>query len=137
MPLYMSQRKNEKGVFEMTDGIGRIGSSNYGLGGSFYRANKDVKEEPQVQPQSVKPEVNEMDPDKVMDLLNQAASSVYMPVTKAEPVSVKLPKSVDDRIAGFMRDFENTYAIAKEEVGEVLALDVLDLMSEKAVADIK
>ena len=74
----------------MTDGIGRIGSSNYGLGGSFYRANREVKEEPTPQPQTVKPETNEIDPDKVLDLLNQA-SSIYMPVVKTENVSVNLP----------------------------------------------
>ena len=120
----------------MTDGIGRIGSSNYGLGGSFYRANKDVKGEPKAEPQVVKPETNEIDPDKVMDLLSQA-SSIYMPVAKSESVTVSLPKAVQDRIAGFVDDFENVYAIAKEEVGEELVPTVLDLMSAKAVADIK
>ena len=129
-------KENEKGVFNMTDGIGRIGSSNYGLGGSFYRANKEVKEEPKAQPQTVKPETNDIDPDKVLDLLNQA-SSIYMPVAKTDKVTVNLPKAVQDRIAGFISNFENVYAVAKEEVGAELAPVILDLMSEKTVADIK
>ena len=120
----------------MTDGIGRIGSSNYGLGGAFYRANRDVKEEPKAQPQAAQPEVNELDPDKVMDLLSQA-SSIYMPAAKTESVTVQLPKVAQDRIAGFISNFENVYAVAKEEVGKELALDVLDLMSEKAISNIK
>ena len=120
----------------MADGIGRIGSSSYGLGGAFYRANRDVKDEAKAEQQSVKPETNEIDPNKVMDLLSQA-SSLFMPAVKTESASVKLPKEVQDRIAGFVSNFENVYAIAKEEVGETLALYVMDVMSEKAVKNIK
>ena len=116
----------------MADGINRIGTgSSYGLGAFFNK--KEVKEEKQAQEAPVLPQTVDVDADKVMEFLS--ANNIFVPV-KPE-TGVKLDKAAEDRIAGFMADFETMFAITEKEVGRELAPVILDAMSEKFVSDLK
>ena len=118
-------KENEKGVFEMTNGIGRIfGGNNYGVGGYVPQRNEQTEEKPAQAP--VAPKEQPVDPDRIMDLLS---ANALTPV-KAEPKPVELSPEVAARAAASMADFERFYSIAAEEVGEDLASIVTDAYTE-------
>ena len=124
----MSQRKIEKGVFEMTDGIGKIGGSNNGLGASYFNIRQDVsKEQEPLQPQ-VQPEVRDVNPDEVFRFIENAGN-IFVPQQKTELPTVELSQETIKRIQGYMANFETTLEVAKNELGsEELALLVMDIM---------
>lgn len=128
----MSQKeKNEKGVFEMTDGIGRIFGSNYGLGG-FGLQRKETSVEPQAQAPVVQDKGQEVDPNKVMEFLS--ANNIFVQA-KSEAVTEVSPE-VRSRIEGFMENFTVYYSVVEREFGKEMAPVVMDLISDKLMAEI-
>ena len=119
----------------MTDGIGRIingGDGGFGIGGFAYRRKEETA--PQVDKQPVPVERETVDPDKVMEMLSAANSQFVQAKKEVKPA--KLDEATVGRIAGYMARFEETFEIAKKEVGP-LATEVLDMMSDKLLKDLK
>ena len=109
----------------MTDGIGRIGGSNYGYVGF----GPQKKEEETSQTGSANAQVNnyeetQVDPSRVLDFLS--ANNFFV-----AQVEKKDSATVDDatrtRIEGYMENFELIYGVIVEEFGEELAPDVMDV----------
>lgn len=124
----MSQRKMKKGVQDMTDGIGKIGSGNYGwVGFGPQRQGEDVAENPTAQPPVNNYDETQVDPSKVMDFL--AAHNFFV-----APVETNAAGKVDEatraRVEGYMEQFEMIYGIVAEEFGERLAPDVMDYVMD-------
>lgn len=111
----------------MTDGIGRIfGGNSYGVGG-YVPQRPETQKEGEQQP-AVQPETKDVDPNKVMEFLNKY---VYMvPETKTSEIP-ELDAETQQRIAGFMEQFEFFYGIIVQEFGEDLAPTVMDLIMDK------
>lgn len=124
----MSQRKNEKGVSEMTDGIGRIfGGNSYGVGG--YVPQRQGKDELQSEAQSAEqPKLNPVDVDKVLDYMAAGANFVK---PKSEAVSGEVDSEVAERVTASMDKFTEYMAIIEKEFGKELAPDVMDLVMDK------
>ena len=123
----MTQRKIKKEYWKMTDGIGRIfGGNSYGVGGYVPQRQEAQKEEAQ-QP-VVQPETKDVDPNKVMEFMNKY---VYMvPETQSSEIP-ELDAETQQRIAGFMEQFEFFYGIVVQEFGEEAAPMVMDLVMDK------
>ena len=114
----------------MTDGIGRIfGGNSYGVGG-YVPQRHEAKEEEVAQQQSVQPESKEVDPNKVMDFLNKY---VYMVPETSNSEIPELDAETQQRIAGFMEQFEFFYGIIVQEFGEDLAPMVMDMVMNKLI----
>ena len=122
----------------MTDGIGRLsGYGNYGVGPYVpQRRNGDVQKEGQQQEQALANNHAEtqVDPSKVMDFLAnnnffvaQAAQKEVTDVNGAAEVDA----ATQDRVAGYMEQFEMIYGIVQEEFGEELAPAVMDIVMDK------
>ena len=108
----------------MTDGIGRIGGSNYGYVGF----GPQKKEEETSQTGSANAQVNnyeetQVDPNKIMDFLaNNNLFVAPAETTKAGSVDA----ATQERISSYMENFEMIYGVIVEEFGEELAPDVMD-----------
>ena len=122
----------------MTDGIGRLsGYGNYGVGPYVpQRRNGDVQKEGQQQEQTLANNHAEtqVDPSKVMDFL--ASNNFFVaPQTTNEVVDVNGAENVDaatqERVAGYMEQFEMIYGIVQEEFGEELAPAVMDTVMDR------
>ena len=110
----------------MTDGIGRIfGGNSYGVGG--YAPQRKEEEAPQngaAQSPVQNFEETQVDPTKVMDFL--AANNFFVaPVETA--VTGEVDAATQDRIAGYMENFEMIYGVIVQEFGEELAPAVMDV----------
>ena len=113
----------------MTDGIGRIfGGNNYGVGGYLpQQRNEEAKNEAQ-QAQVQNYEETQVDPSKVMDFM--AANNFF--VAPAETTKVgEVDAATQDRIAGYMENFEVIYDVIVKEFGEENAPLVMDLVMDK------
>lgn len=122
----------------MTDGIGRLsGYGNYGVGPYVpQRRNGDVQKEAQQQEQTLANNHAEtqVDPSKVMDFL--ASNNFFVaPQTTNGAADVNGAENVDvatqERVAGYMEQFEMIYGIVQEEFGEELAPAVMDVVMDK------
>ena len=122
----------------MTDGIGRLSGYGYGIGGFMPRNNKEevAKDNQQQAPVADnKPAETQVDPSKVMEFLAnnnffvapQAASKA---VTDVEGAAA-LDSATQDRVAGYMEQFEMIYGIVQEEFGEEMAPAVMDVVMDK------
>ena len=120
----------------MTDGVFGIGHGNTsGVGGGYIpqrRGNEvDSKAENQTQQQR-NYEETQVDPSKVMDFLAQ--NNYFINVTP-ETVQTAEVSGVDaeteDRIAGYMENFEQIYGIIEQEFGPEVAPKVMDLVMDK------
>ena len=112
----------------MTDGIGRIfGGNSYGVGGYVPRRNDEAQQEAVTQQQVNNFEETQVDPDKIMEFM--AANNFFV-----APVETSKPGEVDaatqERIAGYMENFEMIYGIIAEEFGEELAPTVMDFVMD-------
>ena len=108
----------------MTDGIGRIfGGNNYGVGG-YVPQRKEEEAQPQANLPTVNHEATQVDPSKVMEFM---ANNNYFvaPVKSAGPAQVDA--ATQDRVAGYMENFEMIYGVIVEEFGEELAPMVMDM----------
>ena len=109
----------------MTDGIGRIGGSNYGYTGyGLPRQGEEEPKNPVAEPAVNNYEDTQVDPSKVMDFL---AANNYI----VAPVETKGAGEVDEatraRVEGSMEIFEMIYGVIVEEFGEELAPDVMEI----------
>ncbi len=123
---------------KMTDGIGRLsGYGNYGVGGYVpQRRNNDVQKEAQPQEQAATNNQAEtqIDPSKVMEFL--ANNNFFVaPQSTQVATDVEAAEGVDaatqERVAGYMEQFEMIYGIVQEEFGEELAPAVMDMVMDK------
>lgn len=121
----------------MTDGIGRLSGYGYGIGGFMPRNNKEevAKNDQQQAPVADnKPAETQVDPSKVMEFL--ANNNFFVaPQTTKEAADVDGAGAVDaatqDRVAGYMEQFEMIYGIVQEEFGEELAPAVMDMVMDR------
>ena len=123
----MSQRKIEKGVFEMTNGIGKIGGGGYEGLNPYFKRDKNVEGEQVAAQPNIVPETKDVNPDEVLNFI-AGTGNIFVQNQKPEFTPVKLPDGAEERIAGYMASFEATYKVAAEEFGEEIALQVMDLM---------
>ena len=121
----------------MADGIGRLsGYGNYGVGGYVSnRRNGDVAKEEQAKQQPMNNyEETQVDPSKVMEFLSSNNFFVAPQTTKGI-ADVDGANTVDaatqDRVAGYMEQFEMIYGIVQEEFGEELAPAVMDIVMDR------
>ena len=116
----------------MTDGIGRLtGYGNYGVGGYIpQRRNGEVSKEAQsqAQAQTNNYEETQVDPSKVMDFLSSNNFFVAAPVTADVN---EVDNATQDRVAGYMEQFEMIYGVVQEEFGEELAPAVMDIVMDR------
>ena len=123
----------------MTDGIGRLSGYGYGIGGFMPRNNKEEVANKNDQQQAPvadnKPAETQVDPSKVMEFL---ANNNYFVAPQAAPKEVTdvegaaaLDSATQDRVAGYMEQFEMIYGIVQEEFGEELAPAVMDVVMDK------
>lgn len=119
----------------MTDGIGRLsGYGNYGVGGYVpQRKNNEVNQEakPQEQPLANNHEETQVDPSKVMDFLASNNFFVAAPSTPQVGEVGQVDAATQDRVAGYMEQFEMIYGIVQEEFGEELAPAVMDMVMDR------
>ena len=117
----------------MTDGIGRLsGYGNYGVGGYMPQRREDVSKEANPQEQALvnnNYEETQIDPSKVMDFLANNNFFVAAPHATAEVGEVDA--ATQDRVAGYMEQFEMIYGVVQEEFGEELAPAVMDVVMDK------
>jgi len=116
----------------MANNIGGIsGYGNYGVGG-YVPQRQNNETQPDVNEQAQQPAVQEtqVDPSKVMEFLDK-----YNYFAPAEAQSAVNAGAVDaetqDRIAGYMEQFEIIYGLVQEEFGVELAPVVMDLVMDK------
>ena len=115
----------------MADGIGRLsGYGNYGVGGYMPQRRGDVskEEQPQEQVLTNQHEETQVDPSKVMEFL--ANNNFFVAAPAATEVG-EVDAATQDRVAGYMEQFEMIYGIVQEEFGEVLAPAVIDVVMDK------
>ena len=122
----------------MTDGIGRLSGYGYGIGGFMPRNNKEEVAKDNQQQASVadnKPAETQVDPSKVMEFLANnnffvAPQAASKEVTDVEGAAA-LDSATQDRVAGYMEQFEMIYGIVQEEFGEEMAPAVMDVVMDK------
>mgnify|MGYP000102764907 CR=1 FL=1 len=115
----------------MTDGIGRLsGYGNYGVGGYVpNRRNGDVAKEEQAKQQPMNNyEETQVDPSKVMEFLSSNNFFVAAPTTTEVG---EVDTATQDRVAGYMEQFEMIYGIVQKEFGEELAPTVMDVVMDR------
>ncbi len=115
----------------MTDGIGRLsGYGNYGVGGYVPQRRDDVSKEGKAQEQPVANnyEETQVDPSKVMDFL--ASNNFFVAAPAAAEVN-ETDAATQERVAGYMEQFEMIYGIVQEEFGEELAPAVMDIVMDR------
>ena len=115
----------------MTNGIdGLKGYGNFGVGGYIpNRRNNDVAKQEEQQPQTQQNyEETQVDPSKVMDFLSQ--NNFFVKETKTTEVN-PLDNATQDRIGGYMEQFEMIYGVIQEEFGEEFAPLVMDMVMDK------
>ena len=115
----------------MTDGIGRIGGSNYGYVG--FGPHKKEEEAPQnntAQAPVVNHEETQVDPSKVMDFM--ANNNFFVAPVETKPVG-EVDDATRERIDGYMANFEAIYDIIVKEFGEDLAPDVMNIVMDNLI----
>ena len=110
----------------MTDGIGRIGGGNYGYTGyGLSRQGEEMPKDPTAEKNLNNYEETQVDPSKVMEFL--ANNNYFVAPTKEATPAGEVDAATQDRIAGYMENFEFIYGIIVEEFGEELAPEVMDI----------
>ena len=116
----------------MTDGIGRLsGYGNYGVGGYVpQRRNGEISKvsQSQAQPQANNYEETQVDPSKVMEFLS---SNNFFVASPAAAEVGEVDNATQDRVAGYMEQFEMIYGVVQEEFGEELAPAVMDIVMDR------
>ena len=113
----------------MTSGVNGIGGS-YGSYGSYGYGNNGAEHtnENETENVVVKPEAKDVDPDAVMAFLNKY---VYMAPDVQTTEVPELDAETQQRIAGFMEQFEFFYGVVVQEFGEEMAPLVMDMVMDK------
>ncbi len=126
----MTQRKMKKGVIDMTDGIGRIfGGNNYGVGGYAPQRKDEAAQEATTQQPAVNYEETQVDPSKIMDFM--AANNYFVAPTKEAAPTGEVDPATQERVAGYMENFELIYGVIVEEFGEENAPMVMDFVMDQ------
>ena len=119
----------------MTDGIGRLsGYGNYGVGGYMpQRKQEDVSKEQNPQEQGLvnNYEETQVDPSKIMDWMaanNNFANVINAP---AQVEGIVTDPTIEERVAGFMENYEYFMTIIEQEFGEELGPSVMDVVMDK------
>lgn len=115
----------------MADGIGRIGGGNYGYAGfGPQKKNEDVNQNPATPTPVQNHEETQVDPNKIMDFM--ANNNFFVAPTKAttSATPVALDAAAEERIAGYMENFEFIYGIVVEEFGEESAPMVMNFVMD-------
>ncbi len=111
----------------MTDGIGRIfGGNNYGVGGYSSQRNQETANEAVYVPVN-NAEETQVDPSKVMEFL---ANNNYFIAPAGGATVGEVDSATQERIAGYMENFEMIYGVVVEEFGEELAPVVMDFVMD-------
>lgn len=114
----------------MTDGIGRIfGGNSYGVGG--YVSQRREEEAPQnaaAQAPALNHEETQVDPSKVMAFLE--SNNIFVTPQKNVTAPAGVDPETQDRVAGYMEQFEMIYGIVQEEFGEENAPMVMDFVMD-------
>ena len=115
----------------MADGIGRIfGGSNYSIGGFGPRKQEEAPKEQAPQMPVNNYNDTQVDPNKIMEFM---ASNNFF-VAPVETTSTSAVGEVDaatqERVAGYMENFEMIYGVIAEEFGEELAPMVMDFVMD-------
>ena len=112
----------------MTDGIGRIGGSNYGYAGyGLPRQSEETPKEVVAEHVVNNYEETQVDPSKVMDFL--AANNYFVAPVETKPVG-EVDAATQERIEGYMENFEMIYGVIAKEFGEELAPTVMDFVMD-------
>ena len=112
----------------MTDGIGRIfGGNNYGVGGYVPQRKEEAGQEP-TNPPVQNYEETQVDPSKIMDFM--AANNYFVAPTKEAAPAGEVDPATQERIAGYMENFELIYGVIVEEFGEENAPMVMDVVMD-------
>ncbi len=118
----MSQKENEKGVFEMTDGIGRIfGGNSYGVGG-YVPQRKEKEEVSQEAQPTLQRETVDVAPEDVLRFLGAKAE-----VVPQKQVGKELAPEVVSRVAASMEKFNTYMTLIEQEFGKELAPEIFNL----------
>lgn len=116
----------------MTDGIGRLsGYGNYGVGGYVPQRRSGISKEENQNEQALvnnNHEETQVDPSKVMEFL--ASNNFFVAAPTAANVG-EVDAATNDRVAGYMEQFEMIYGVVQEEFGEELAPAVMDVVMDK------
>ena len=116
----------------MTDGIGRLsGYGNYGVGGYVPQRRSGISKEENQNEQTLvnnNHEETQVDPSKVMEFL--ASNNFFVAAPTAANVG-EVDAATNDRVAGYMEQFEMIYGVVQEEFGEELAPAVMDVVMDK------
>ena len=120
----------------MTDGIGRIfGGNSYGVGGFVpQRREEETPQNAQAQAQPHNFEETQVDPTKVMDFLSK--NNFFVAPTKEAAPAGQVDAATQDRIAGYMENFEMIYGVIVQEFGEDNAAMVMDLTMDKLMGSV-
>ena len=109
----------------MTDGIGRIfGGNNYGIGGYVSQRKEEETQQNVTQAPVQNYDETQVDPAKVMDFL--AANNYFVAPAETKTIG-EVDAATQERIAGYMENFELIYGIIVDEFGEELAPDVMNI----------
>ena len=108
----------------MTDGIGRIGGSNYGYVGFGPQKKNENGIEQNATPQTSHNKENLLNPEDVMNFLN-ANNNIFAP--KEVTMTTNLDEATINRIEDYMANFEGIYAVIANEFGEEVAPKLLNL----------
>lgn len=114
----------------MTDGIGRIGS-----GKNYYEMymdfrNKETSKDEDETLTTVQPEKTQVDPAKVMEFL--ASNNFFVAPVDTNPAT-GVDEATQERIRGYMENFEMIYGVIVEEFGEEHAPYVMDIAMDYLV----
>ena len=115
----------------MTNSINSVSGYGNGYPVGGYSQNNNAEESKkdvtaQAQPQNY--EETQVDPSKVMDFL---ANNNYFIAPTANTTSVaEVDPATEERIAGYMENFEMIYGIIVEEFGEANAPMVMDYVMD-------
>ena len=121
----------------MADGIHGIGYGNTsGVGGGYVPQRKgsdvDANNAQNQTAYNANQEHKDVNPDEVMKFM--ANNNFFMPVNvEAKPTAEvgDVDAEAEERIAGYMAQFEDIYSIVEQEFGPELAPAVMDLVMDK------
>ena len=112
----------------MTDGIGRINGGNAWGGYTGLNPQQKGEEANTSTPAPNNYAETQVDPSKIMDFM--AAHNYFIAPTQETSATGNVDPALQERVEGYMADFEMIYGIISEEFGEELAPLVMDYVMD-------